>query len=119
MDVKLVSQGGQINFDKNTIYNELVISDKSSINSSNNGLQGESTKIKEEDVKKAVDTLNKEFKEKDTYLQYEVYGKFNNIVVKVMDKSTNELVKELPSKKIIDMVEKLCEMSGMFVDEKA
>lgn len=114
MDVKLVSQGGQINFDKNTIYNELIANDKGA----NNGVQVENIKIKEEDAKKAVDTLNKEFKDKDTYLQYEVYGKFNNIVIKVMDRNTNELVKELPPKKIIDMVEKLCEMAGMFIDEK-
>lgn len=114
MDVKLVSQGGQINFDKNTIYNELIANDKST----NNGVPIENFKIKEEDVKKAVDTLNKEFKDKTTYLQYEVYGKFKDLVVRVMDKNTNEVVKELPPKKIIDMVEKLCELAGMFINEK-
>ncbi|WP_315121928.1 flagellar protein FlaG [uncultured Clostridium sp.] len=118
MDVKLVSQGGQINFDKNAIYNEMMSLDKGNGSIGQTEAIGEDIKIQEDDLKKAVDTLNKNFNDKSTYLEYEVYGKTNNIIVRIMDRNTKEIVKEIPPKKIIDMVDKLCELAGVFMDKK-
>ncbi|MBU5483073.1 flagellar protein FlaG [Clostridium sp. MSJ-11] len=118
MDVKLVSQGGQINFDKNAIYNEIMFFDKGNGSVGQAEVIGDNIKIQEDDLKKAVDTLNKTFNDKSTYLEYEVYGKTNNIIVRIMDKNTKEIVKEIPPKKIIDMVDKLCELAGVFMDER-
>jgi len=70
------------------------------------------------DVEKAVDKLNKLLEDKETYAEYEVYGKFKDLTVRIIDKNTKEVVQEIPPKKIIAMVEKLCELAGMFVDEK-
>lgn len=75
-------------------------------------------KPEEKEVKKSVDKLNKLLEDKETYLQYEVYGKFNDITIKIINKKTKETIKEIPPKKIIDMVAKLCELAGFFVDEK-
>lgn len=69
-------------------------------------------------LKDAADQANKIMEETRTHLKFEVYGKFNDIVVQVLDDNTNEVVKEVPPKKLIDMVEKFCEMSGFFMDEK-
>jgi flagellar protein FlaG len=67
----------------------------------------------------AADEANKIMNENQTHLKFEIYGKFNDIVVQVLDDNTNEVIKEVPPKKIIDMVEKFCELSGFFMDEKA
>lgn len=76
-------------------------------------------KISEGEVKKAVEKLNVLFQDNATHVEYEVYGKQHTITTRIIDDKTSQVVKELPPKKIIDMVDKLCEMAGILVDEKA
>jgi flagellar protein FlaG len=40
-------------------------------------------------------------------------------MVKVIDNETNEIIKEIPSEKMLDMVAKIEEMIGLIIDEKA
>lgn len=75
--------------------------------------------VTEKDVKKAVDKLNKLLEDKETHAEYEVYGKFKNLTVRIVNDKTKEVIQELPPRKIIDMVDKLCELAGIFVDKKA
>ncbi|MBV1821848.1 flagellar protein FlaG, partial [Bacteroidales bacterium MSK.15.36] len=42
-----------------------------------------------------------------------------SITIKILDHKTKEVVKEIPPKKLIDMVDKLCELAGVFLDKKA
>lgn len=118
MDVKVLSQGGQIDFDislKNS--NEMVTNNDNAINKDiNNNPEKE---IKLSDVEKAADKLNKLFEDKNTYIEYEVYGKSKSMTIKIVDSNTKEVIKELPPKKLIDMVDKLCELAGLVMDEKA
>ena len=52
-------------------------------------------------------------------MQYEKHDVLNEMIVRVIDNNTNEVIKEIPSKKILDMVAKMCEMAGVLVDKKA
>lgn len=72
-----------------------------------------------DDIKKATDKLNKLLEDKSTHVEYEVYGKSKSITIKILNNKTKEIVKEIPPKKIIDMVDKLCELAGVFVDQRA
>lgn len=124
MDVTNVSQGRHTTFQVNA--NSIDNASVEAIDNSNgevkvienNGPVNKET-VKEQDVKKAVDKLNKLLEGKQTYVQYEVYGKLKSITIKIMDSNTKKVVKEIPPKKLIDMVDKLCEMAGMFMDQKA
>lgn len=51
-------------------------------------------------------------------LQFSIHEKTNQIMIKVVDTNTKEVLKELPSEKILDMMAKLVELSGTFIDEK-
>jgi flagellar protein FlaG len=75
--------------------------------------------LTEKDVEKAVDKLNKLLEDNTTHAEYEFYGKSKNLTVKIVNNKTKEVVQELPPKKIIDMIDKLCELAGIFVDKKA
>lgn len=75
--------------------------------------------LTEKDVKKAVDKLNNLLEDKESHVEYEVYGKFKDLTVRIVNNKTKEVIQELPPKKIIDMVNKLCELAGIFVDKKA
>src|SRR3712207_6105694 len=72
----------------------------------------------EDDIKKAVEKLNKLFEDRETHVEYEIYGKFKDITIKIIENGTKKIIKEIPPKKLIDMVDKLCELAGMFVDDK-
>ena len=118
MEVSGVSQGGQ---NLNTLTAQLPVktdTKAASVNESNTEVNAEK-KVTEKDVNKAVEKLNKLFEDKGTYVQYEVYGKFHNVSIKIFDEKTNQVIKEIPPKKLVEMVEKLCELAGVLVDEKA
>lgn len=70
------------------------------------------------DVEKAADKLNKLLEDKETHVEYELYGDFKDLTVRIIDNKTKQVVQEIPPRKLIDMVNKLCEMAGVFLDKK-
>ena len=42
----------------------------------------------------------------------------NHITIKIVDKETKKVIKELPPEKTLDMIAKVWEMAGLFVNEK-
>ncbi len=71
------------------------------------------------EVNKAVEKLNKVMEDEDIYAEYKIHDKFNQIMIKIIDRNTKEILLEVPPKKILDMVAKMCEMVGVLVDKKA
>ena len=57
---------------------------------------------------------------KETNIQSEfgIHEKTNRITVKLVDKTTKEVIKELPPEKTLDLIAKAWEMAGILVDEK-
>ncbi len=53
-----------------------------------------------------------------TECQFSVHEKTKQILIKLVDTTTKEVIKELPPEKILDAVASLCETAGLFVDEK-
>ncbi|GKU23557.1 flagellar protein FlaG [Clostridium folliculivorans] len=79
------------------------------------------TKDKNDDreIKKAVDKLNKFLEGDSAHAVYEMHDKFkNDLMIKIVDDKTKEVLMEVPPKKILDMVAKLCEMVGVVFDKK-
>lgn len=89
--------------------------EKIKLNEKHTILDKENTK----EVKDSVDKLNKLLEGQDIRLEYEIYGKFRDLTIRLINTKTKEVIKEIPPRKIIDMVAKLCEMAGVLVDEKA
>lgn len=57
--------------------------------------------------------------ENDTQeLKFEWHEGTNQVMFKVLDKRTGEIIKEMPSEKILDMVTSMCELNGLFINEK-
>ncbi|HCQ91057.1 MULTISPECIES: flagellar protein FlaG [unclassified Clostridium] len=76
-------------------------------------------KVKEKPLKVAVDRLNKFFSDKESYIEYEKHDVFNAYIVKIVDKETREVIREIPPRKILDMVASMCEIAGVLLDKKA
>lgn len=120
MEVNRVSQGGRLSFEvvnKNS-SGEAVVEETVKIEKVTNPTQKEE-KYNEKDINKAVDKLNKFLEDEKYYAQYEVHEKLKDVMIKIVNADTKEVVLEIPPKKILDMVAKMCEMVGVLVDKKA
>lgn len=51
-------------------------------------------------------------------LEFSIHKQTNQIMIKVIDNNTHEVIKEVPSEKILDMMAKIVELSGNFIDER-
>lgn len=69
-----------------------------------------------EQVKKAVETLNKKMSNSEAV--FGIHDATNRVTIKIIDKDTREVIKELPPEKTLDMIAKVWELAGIMVDEK-
>jgi flagellar protein FlaG len=89
---------------------------KSSNGESNHpGKEGLDKKLVETQVQKFNKVLNTTNKR----CEYSMHNETESFMVKVIDNETNEIIKEIPSEKMLDMVAKIEEMIGLIIDEKA
>ena len=80
-------------------------------------VQPEKISADPEQVKRAVEELNKlsgNFNEK---VQFSLDDKTNRVIIKVMDRDTNEVISEIPGKYSIRLLEHFREYMGLFIDE--
>jgi flagellar protein FlaG len=74
--------------------------------------------ITEKVVEEAVSRINKAIEGSNRRFVYSVHEKTNEIMIKVIDENTKEVIREIPPKKILDMVASMLEMAGLLVDER-
>lgn len=78
-------------------------------------LHGESITISDEQIIKAIEGANKALQGKETSVEFKIHEKTKQIMIKVQDKETGRIIREIPPEKILDMVAK---MSGLLMDER-
>jgi flagellar protein FlaG len=67
---------------------------------------------------KAIDRANKAITGSQKKFEYSVHQPTGDIVVKVLDADTNQVIRELPPEKYLDLIDKLQEICGVIIDEK-
>ncbi len=77
---------------------------------------GDATAAAVEDM---VDEVNKVLHYINERLQFSVHETTKRIMVKVVDRETDEVLREIPPEKLLDLVGKLQEIVGLLVDQKA
>lgn len=81
-------------------------------------LRGEVYSISDEQLIKAIEKAIRAVEGKTTTLEFSIHEKTKLIAVKVLDKSTGEIIREIPPEKSLDFVAKLWEMAGLIIDER-
>ena len=74
--------------------------------------------IPREEVEKATEKLNRLMGIIEKSMRFEVHDKSNKIFVKIIDNKSGEVLSEVPSKKILDMLSSFVKDIGLLVDEK-
>ena len=86
-------------------------------NTSSNQSNDQQQQITNEQIKKAVEKLNKSMISHSEAV-FGIHEATNRITIKIVDKDTKEVIIELPPEKTLDMIAKVWEMAGILVDEK-
>lgn len=73
---------------------------------------------KEEELRKKVEGLNKFTEVTFTNLSFKLHEKTERYFVQVVEQGTNEVVREIPQEKFLDMVGQMMEFMGLIIDEK-
>ena len=69
-------------------------------------------------AKSVVDTANDLLKTNRTSARLKYHEATKQVSIKIVDDATQEVIKEIPPEKSIEMLEKMLEMTGILVDEK-
>ena len=69
-----------------------------------------------EQIKKAVENMNKNLSNSEAI--FGIHDATNRVTIKIVDKETKEVIKEIPPEKTLDMIAKAWELAGILVDEK-
>lgn len=67
-------------------------------------------------LKKAVNDMNRQMKNSEAI--FGIHDKTNRVTIKIVDKTTKEVIKEYPPEQTLDMIAKVWEVAGILVDEK-
>ena len=78
----------------------------------------EKEKYQENEIIDAIESANKKFVAYGSKFEFSIHEKTKQIMVKVRDVNANEVVREIPPEKILDLVAAIWEISGIIVDEK-
>ena len=70
------------------------------------------------ELEKNIDAINKWLEANSTHIKFQLHEKLNEYYVQVLNNQTNEIVREIPQKKMLDIVAKMYEMNGLLLDEK-
>ena len=103
-----------INFDPTTAKIKDV--DEKNGQGADNNQNSSDQQPSNEQIKKAVEQLNKNMSHSEAI--FGIHEATNRVTIKIVDKDTKEVIKELPPEKTLDMIAKAWELAGILVDEK-
>lgn len=72
----------------------------------------------ENHLKSALSVANQKIRLTNTRCEFEYHDKTKRVSIKVIDKATDEVVREIPPEEALEMVEKIWELAGLIVDER-
>ena len=96
--------------------NNTVAVAKSQNGNEKQGYEGQEQQPNPESIRRAVDNINKKLTNSEAV--FGIHEKTNRVTIKIVDKETKEVIKELPPEKTLDMISKVWEIAGLLVDEK-
>ncbi|MEH7302495.1 flagellar protein FlaG [Neobacillus drentensis] len=101
---------------KNNIVNE--VEPVSQINNLFKEPQTQQQVQTKEKTEKVINSMNEFLKASNTHLKFQFHDELKEYYVTLVDDTTNEVVKEIPSKKLLDMYAAMTDYLGLLVDKK-
>lgn len=80
--------------------------------------QEKNEKVNTNLVKGAVDGVNESLKTNHTSVRFKYHENLKRVSIKIVDDTTDEVIKEIPPEETLEMVEKMLAQAGLIVDER-
>ena len=77
---------------------------------------GNNREISNEQIKKAVTDMNKRMQ--NTVCQYGVHEGTGRVTIKMIDKETKDVIKEIPAEETLELIAKAWELAGIMIDKR-
>ncbi|HUX46963.1 MAG TPA: flagellar protein FlaG [Desulfosporosinus sp.] len=74
--------------------------------------------IPREEVERAAEKLNRLMGIIDKRLEFKVSEKSHRVSVKIIDQSNGEVLDEIPSKRVLEILDSFSQMAGLFIDKQ-
>lgn len=69
-------------------------------------------------LKSSIDKANSKLMMRSTRCEFKIYEDINRVAIKVIDRDSDKVIREIPPEESLELVQKLWEMAGLIVDEK-
>lgn len=79
--------------------------------------EGQKNPPSESTIKQAVSDINKKINA-NTIAEFGYHEDTKRITIKIVDKDSKKVIREYPPEETLDMIAKVWELAGMFLDEK-
>lgn len=80
--------------------------------------QGRVVSLGEEELIRSIDKAIQALQGPETTVEISVHDKTNAIMIKVLDKNTGDIIREIPPEKTLEIVAKMMEFAGLIIDER-
>ena len=70
------------------------------------------------DLQRAVEEANKFIFKDNGRFEFKMHERTNRMMVRLVDKDTDEVLKEIPPEKILDLVASIWDLVGILIDER-
>lgn len=123
--MKIIMEVGKMITGSPLLHTEQTIEQSTTVRERSNNHEQEKAKLLngEEELSKdqaqsMVDGINSFLIPANTSIRYELHDKLDRYYVTVVNQETDEVVKEIPAKKLLDVYASMAELLGFIVDEK-
>lgn len=109
---------GITNTADNSLYEGISRNNSKGLGIKPNRSEVEERRYTEEELIKSIESANEQFVAFDRRFEFSIHDKTKDIMIKVIDVVTDEVIREIPPEKILDLIASIWEMSGILVDER-
>ncbi len=114
--MKVTGVGGAVPVIANELPNRET--EKETLVSRKDVSPNEKVPVGEKELIAAIEKANKALVGSETMFKFSIHEGTKEIMVRVINEETGEVIREIPPEKILDMVAKMWELAGIFVDER-
>jgi flagellar protein FlaG len=75
-------------------------------------------KISDTFIQSSIDKVNHTFEIQRRSVRFKIHERTNEVMVKIVDADTEEVLREIPPEKLLDMFANMLELAGLLVDER-
>jgi flagellar protein FlaG len=113
-----ISSISNINTLKNVVFKEKDFNNNNNIVNKEREPETAFKQISKEETLEGVEILNDTMELYNHKLHFEVHEDTKRLKVAIVDKETEEIIKEIPPEELLDMLAKIQDMIGILIDKK-